>query len=29
MLAQTGVYEDTIVRDGTAWRFSLRLLTLD
>jgi hypothetical protein len=29
VLAQTGVYEDTIVRDGTAWRFSLRLLTLD
>jgi hypothetical protein len=28
-LAQTGVYEDTIVRDGTAWRFALRLLTLD
>jgi hypothetical protein len=29
VLAQTGVYEDTIVRDGTAWRFALRLLTLD
>jgi hypothetical protein len=29
VLAQTGVYEDTIVRDGTAWRFALRRLTLD
>jgi hypothetical protein len=29
VLAQAGVYDDTIVRDGGAWRFSLRLLTLD
>jgi 3-phenylpropionate/cinnamic acid dioxygenase small subunit len=29
VLAQTGVYEDTVVRDGGAWRFSRRLLTLD
>ena len=28
-LAQTGVYEDTIVRDGTVWRFAVRRLTLD
>ncbi len=29
VLAQTGVYEDTVVRDGGAWRFALRLLTID
>jgi 3-phenylpropionate/cinnamic acid dioxygenase small subunit len=29
VLAQSGVYEDTVVRDDTAWRFALRLLTLD
>lgn len=27
--ADAGVYDDTIVQEGGAWRFALRLLTLD